>query len=225
MSNPLDAVLGNAPAPEEIVTPEAEVETPDIPEVIAEAAPPPPSPPPPEPGHVPISAMLDEREKRQALERRLAEMEATREPAEPLPLEAQMEHRLYAMNLQTSKRFAETQYGAEQVAKVHDWAAARCDADPIFNQQMRASDHPYESAMQAFNREQILAEVTPSRLEAFKAWEAAQAGIQAHSPTPTSQTPSAPKSLVNAPGNGATGRSTVQQGEGSAFGAFFTPQK
>ena len=230
MSDKLAFLSGDKPveAQEIVAEPVAEIAQP---EATPEAAPE-PAPEPAPAAQPPLSeketvgfykAMQEERDKRQTAERQLAELRAQAEPADPLPLEAVMEQRLYAMNLQTSRRFAETQYGADQVSKVHDWAAAKCDADPIFNQQMRASDHPYENAMQAFNREQILAEVGTADLAQFQAWKAAQAGLPVPTPTPAA-TLTPPKSLVNASGNGAVGRSVVTEEGGAAFGALFTPK-
>src|SRR5277367_4956110 len=65
------------------------------------------------PGHVPISAMLDERERRQAAERQVAELQQYVAPAPPPPLEEQEEARLYASNLSASPRFAEREHGRE----------------------------------------------------------------------------------------------------------------
>jgi hypothetical protein len=165
--------------------------------------------------------MLDEREKRQALERRLAEIEANKAPTPPPPPEEQLRQALYAQNLKVSRKFAERQYGADTIAQVHDWAAKRCDEDRHFNAQMQSSDDPYEAAYQAYNREQIVQKVSPERLAAFEAWEAAQAAAQAQAQTPAHQPAAAvpPRSLANAPGNGAAGAPHVPTGPGEAFRA------
>ena len=194
----------------------------------AAAAPTEPTPPA---GHVPLSVLLDEREKRQAYERQLAELRSRQAPAQPVPPEEQVQQALYAQNLRTSRRFAERTYTPELVATVHDWAARRCDEDPIFNQQMRSSEDPYEAAVQAYHRDQILAAVkTPAELEAFRAWQAAQAAGGAaptaaapasvtHTPTPnpTPAPPPPPRSLATASGNGAAGAPHVPVGAGEAF--------
>ena len=109
------------------------------------------APPPPQEGgggsgHVPISALLDEREKRQAAERRWAELQGRANPPPPPTRDEQLEAALYGQNLRASRRFAEREYGREQIATVHDWAAKRCDEDPAFNSQMRSSEDPYSSA-------------------------------------------------------------------------------
>jgi hypothetical protein len=180
-------------------------------------------PPPVAPGHVPLSAMLDERERRQSAERQVAELQQHLAPPPPLPLEAQVEARLYASNLSASRRFAEREHGREAVGAIHQWAVARCDADPFFNQQMRSSDDPYEAAIQAYNRERVAAEVGAGDLEAFRAWKAASAAGQGQAQySPRSQSATRiPRSLANAPGNGAAGRSGIAVGEGNAYAGLF----
>lgn len=219
---PVDNQSDAAPAPGEdgASAPDAKAAT-DAPAAPAPVA-------PPEPGHVPISAMLDEREKRQALERQLAAIQeqqraAALANAAPIPIEEQVEARLYAANLNASRRFAEREYGKDVIKTVHEWAVDRCNADPLFNQQMRSSEDPYEAAMQAYNREQVLAEVKPDELAAFKAWKAAQAqagqvSTQSH---PSSPAVALPRSLANAPGNGASGSAAVPVGEGNAYAGLF----
>jgi hypothetical protein len=193
-------------------------------------------------GQVPISALLDEREQRQtaqkelkALQERLAqeraEWQAKHPPTEGQVLEAQR----YADNLRFSRRFAEKEYGKDFVQKAHDWAFARCETDPLFNEQMRSSDDPYEAAVQAFNREEILRQVSLADLEGFNAWKAAQAAQASSSgdaapgqpkqPSSAkawegfthSASPAPPRSLATAPGNGAAGATAVNPGEGEAF--------
>jgi hypothetical protein len=184
-----------------------------------------------EDGHVPISALLDEREKRQAekaqreaLERRIAEMRAQVAPQRELAPTEHLEVALYSQNLRASRRFAEREHGKDNIAAIHDWATRRCDEDPIFNQQMRSSDDPYEAACQAYNREQILQAVKPDDLAAFKAWQASSAKASearaTHESIPThpstSRTP-VPRSLATASGTGGAGAPHVPVGPGQAF--------
>ncbi|MHB8529736.1 MAG: hypothetical protein ACYC8V_09535 [Caulobacteraceae bacterium] len=169
----------------------------------------------PEPGHVPVTALMDERDKRQGLEKQLAELKAREaewqaSQAAPATPEARLQAELYAQRLDMSRMFAESRYGADEVKALHDWAVAKCDTDPFFNEQMRSSRNPYEEAAQARNREMIAAKVTPDRLAAFEAWEAAQQAAQGQAaPTPASPPP--PRSLANAPNAG--GISKVPLGE------------
>ena len=90
----------------------------------------------------------------------------------------------------------------------------------MFNHQMRSSEDPYEAAYQAFNRERIVSRVTPDRLAAFEAWEAAQGRAapghiaQYH---PAAYPPPVPRSLAGAPGNGNAGAAPTPVGPGQAF--------
>lgn len=247
--NPLEDALGQQPEGEETHAPEqapaeAAPETPEAPpasespsrgpdgKFVAKPASPEAtqaSPPEakPEPGQAPLAALLDEREKRQASEKALKalqdQLEAERRDWQaqnpPDAAQAAAEQR-YADNLRYSKKFAAKEYGSELVEKVHAWAVARCDADPFFNAQMRASDDPYEAAIQAYNREQIAAQVSPADFEAFKAWQAAQAAAPAlTAQTPQPVAPAPPRSLANAVGNGLKGEPASEVGEGAAFAA------
>lgn len=185
-----------------------------------------------EDGRVPISALLDEREKRQAertqreaLERQVADMRAQATPQRELAPTEQLEIALYSQNLRASRRFAEREYGKETVASLHDWATRRCDDDPVFNQQMRLSDDPYEAAFQAYHREQILQTVRPNDLAAFKAWQAAQAAADDQTATHLRQrgghlstsARSVPRSLATASGTGGAGAPHTPIGPGLAF--------
>lgn len=188
--------------------------------------------------------MLDEREKRQAAEKALAELKA-KQSAEPAPQrpdatadpeaarrfdQNEMEMRLFTQNREFSRRFAVKEYGAETVAKVQEWAGARCDTDKAFNAKLLASDDPYELSVQEWKRDQLLATVKPDDLDDYLAWRAAKdAGTltpahQAPAPTtvapppPVSQPP--PRSLVAEPSAGGVGH--VPTGPGLAYDALFS---
>ncbi len=195
---------------------------------------------PPEPGHVPLAAMLDEREKRKALEAKLAEVEARQREAaaartaEDLPPEARAAQQRYADNLRISRKFADKAYGAETMAEVHAWAEARCDADPLFNQKMLTSDDPYEDAYKAWRQDQLLNEVSPDDLDDYRAWKAqkaaqSQAAVPASPPAAVQAAASAPApvrpppaSLAHAPNAGGRGATEVPVGAGEAFKSLFS---
>ncbi len=222
-SNPLEDLLGQKPEEEDQhVEPPAE-DAAVKPEVeVAEAEPEPVAKPTAtEPAHAPISALLDEREKRQAAERKAKELEDRWAQAQrPPPSDAEaIQQALYDQRLEISRAFAEQKYGEDIVKTVHEWAFAKCNADPYFNGQIRASRFPYEAAMQAYNRETIAAKVTPERLAAFEAWEAAQAQAQAQQPEPQQPAATPPRSLVNAPGTGLGGKRDTPPEEGAAYAA------
>ena len=190
----------------------------------ADSATPPAGARPREDGHVPISALLDEREKRQAekaareaLEREITEMRAQAQPHRELEPTEALEVALYSQNLRASRRFAEREYGKDTIASVHDWAARRCDHDPHFNQQMSSSEDPYEAAYQAYNREQILRTVKHGDLAAFKAWQSAQPPTGQRTGSSASPAPVPPRSLATASGTGGAGAPHVPVGPGQAF--------
>ena len=143
-------------------------------------------------------AMLDEREKRQALERQIANLTTTGVAPATTPTERDLGITVYANNLRVSRRFAEREYGREVMSAVHDWAAARCDTDPAFNQTMRASDDPYEAAKQAYDQEQAARNTQNLTIIAVP-----------------------PRSLADAPGNGAAGKPHVPVGDGNAYESLF----
>ena len=179
-----------------------------------------------------LHALLTEREKRQAAERERDEWKAkVAPPAEPTPDQA-MAQQVRAVTLNTSRKFAEKEYGKDLVAAVHDWASARCDADPAFNAEMFSVNDPYEHAVQAYNRAQIAETVkSPDDLAQFKAWKASFAKASEAPPTtepilrslgeagPIPPPPDAPvpRSLATAPGNGAAGKPHIPVGEGQAY--------
>ena len=169
--------------------------------------------------------MLDEREKRQALEKELAAIKARQPTSEsPQIADPAVEARLYVQNLEYSRRWATKEYGADTVSQAYAWANARCEPtsasfDPIFNQQIAASNDPYETVVQAYKREQLLERVSVDDLDEYTAWKAAKAASQAQPQTPPLAPP--PRSLASAPGNGAAGRPHIPVGEGEAFNALF----
>lgn len=250
MSDPLEFLSGQSGQAEDL-TPQNDPAPADRPRGehghFAPLTPPEPTPPaatpaaPPEavqptaePGHVPISAMLDEREKRQAataradtLERQMAEMRAQAAPPPPLEPDEARRLDLFIVRRDLSRDLAAGKYGDETVKTIEAWAADRCNHDQAFNQQILNARNPFEAVKAAYDRNQIITKVTPDRLAAFEAWEAAQAAGQgaapalAPNPTPPAAAPRAPipRSLANAPGNGGAGGESIPVGPGAAFAA------
>lgn len=201
---------------------------------------------PVEPGHVPISAMLDEREKRQALERQLAELQRQQQPAPKAPdryedpdgydrfMQEQTDQRLYDMRVEMSERFAESRYGAETVQKAVDWGYQRCASDPHFNAQVRANPDPIAFVVQQHQREEMYSTVGDkfdlAQYQAFLAWQAAQTAQpngqqQSQSQPATAPAPATPavqpppRSLVHAPqaGGGSSGALSPEDAFAGAF--------
>jgi hypothetical protein len=258
----LEFLDGPTPEPEAVpeVQPEAQAEPEGQPrgpdgkflpkeaEPAPEAAPEPvqaqqpePAPEPREPAHVPVSALQEERQKRQALEQRLAALEQQRQQApppeppdryqDPEAWEAwrdeQIETRLFNERLNTSERFARKEYGSETVEKVQQWAVERGQQDPLFGMKLRQHPDPYEFAVQEWKRDQVFAALKdPSELDQFLAWKAQQANPQpppAEAPAPATPAPSPPpRSLASAPSAGTAKPGEQPVGPGVAFDAVFT---
>lgn len=174
---------------------------------------------PPEPGHVPITALMDERDKRQALERENAELRAKTKPSEPVTpravpdvledpkgFQGEMDRRIAETAFETARnfswRFAVKEHGADTMATVKDWAAQKAGADPHFNLQLLQSDDLYETAVTAWKQEQLLTKVKgvdPAEFDAFLAWKAGQTGAQAPPAIPQAIPPTAPASAALTP--------------------------
>ena len=182
----------------------------------------------PEPGFVPFGAVLDERDKRKKLEAELDTLrKSSQKPPEPVELPDQFddnfvpaltqrfEDQLYKQSLQMSERFARSQYGEETTKAALDWAYARCETDPYFNAQVRASGDPVGHAVREYQRNQIVESVTPDDFEQFKAWKAAQADLQKPAPAqePNVSAKQPPRSLASAPSAGPASSEPIQTDE------------
>lgn len=204
-----------------------------------QAAPEPPQAPPVEAkaepaqvpeGYVPLSALKELRKEIQALKQA---------PPSPIQLpdiyqdpegyqqavQFQAEQQAHAIRLDYSKRLAAATHGAQTVDQAYEWAYARCDADPIFNQQVRAAADPYEFVVSEWKRDRIfglLSQQDPARLEQLLA------GLQApaqHTPQavqqPPPQQPIPTPSLASAPAAGSDKPGAMPIHEGAAFDAIF----
>lgn len=197
----------------------------------------------------PLSALLDERERRQRAEGEARELRARiealeRQPAPKAPdryedpegyeqhQQDRLDARFQQFTFETSRRFAERSYGKEEADSLGTWASERCKADPQFAQASLQSSDPYEFAKSHRDRETILAEVKPDDLAAFKAWQASRAsGDPAPIPQtqPVAAAPAAahavpvvtapPRSLAAVPS--AAGVEHVPSGPGQAFDGLF----
>jgi hypothetical protein len=200
--------------PEATDPPAAQAEAPEAGETPAVQAP----PAPPEPGHVPVAALLDERDKRKAAERRLAEIEAGRKADGPPPEETPAQQ-LWALRMDISRELITSQIGEAESQALHDWGEAKCGSDPHFNAQVFASKNPYAFLRQARQSEQLLAEVSADDLDDYRAWKASRVAGE----TPALRAappPTPPRSLADAPNAGGAGAvSETPMGPGAAFNA------
>lgn len=202
----------------------------------ADLAPPPPvaapaPSPPTEHGFVPLAVVLDEREKRQAAEKRASELEAWRDQQkaaanrQPPPdfnadpqaalsfQEQRFQEALASQRVDMSRRWAVQQHGQELVDKAHQWGFERCARDPLFNQTIAQSADPIEAAIYHYQ----LAHTDPAELAAYRAWKATQttaapaAALAPAAPQPVAvptapPAPAAPRpSLAAAPSAATTG--------------------
>jgi hypothetical protein len=185
---------GAQPAP---VDPAGQVQAQPEPAPAAPAPEPAPAAaaPQPEPQHhAPLSALLDERERRQAAERQRDELQAWRTQQEaaqraaaappPDPAEdpagyqswrdTQLNEALYEHGRDISRRFAVLQHGEEAVKEAYEWGVRRCDEDPHFNAKVRNSQDPYGVVLAEFRRDQIASNFKQDEWDAFQAWRSSQ---------------------------------------------------
>lgn len=231
-----------APAAEPAAEPETPVEPtppPPEPEPSAPAEPaqvPAPEPAPaapevkqPEAGAIPITALLDEREKRRAAEAELAQFRAQQQqPAEvpdryedPEGFEAyqqqQTQRALLNTRLDLSEDMARERHGDELVDKARDWAIQRFKENPAYHAEVLSKRNPYAHVVAEFQRHDALNRIgDPSRIDAFLAWEAAQAQLAATPPGAAPPPPSPaipPRSLASAPSAGGVLTDVVQTDE------------
>lgn len=218
------------PAPEPVQTP---LEAAPAPEPVSTPA---PVAEPVQPGYVPITAMMDERDKRKALEAQLQQLRAqTPQPVAPDPYEDPegyqahreqiIEQRMFGQALAFSKRLQETIHGRDTVEQAHVWGLARCDADPLFNHRVRSSDDPYEFVVAEWKRDQVLSSLQGDDLDQFRAWKASQGAAQPQAPVaqvaiiPPQVAP--PRSLASAPAAGSPKPGEQPVGPGVAFDSVF----
>lgn len=230
-----DPAVVTTPAPEPVVEapePPADGENGDpaaepTPEPVSEPA---PAPAQPESGFVPLAVVLDDREKRQAaerraqdLERRLQEVEQQREaPATPDPYEDPAGYQAFQdqrfaqaewnMRLNLSESMVTAQLGKDTVETAKAWALGQGN-NPTFVREMQGHPNPYQYVVEAYQRDQFVSQVQPSDYEAFKAWQAAQAAAPQPAPAPAApQQPAAipRQSLAGAPSAGGVQTQVVE---------------
>lgn len=145
-----------------------------------------------EPRQVPINALLDERDKRKALEARIAEFEAQQQQKQPeaeVPdpyddpkgyadyQQQQINAARVEAKFEISDRFARQQHGEETVQGAIDWAAAKAQAEPMFAAQYMQQQDPIGWIVQQHKRDAMLADIGDSPDDWFER-EAAKRGWQ-----------------------------------------------
>lgn len=186
----------------------------------------------PEPGHVPLSALMDERDKRKAAEERASALEAQQPSAEAADLDPDTANALLQLRLNTSEELVRDKEGDETVDAAKAWAIERFKSSPSYQQEVLAKPNPYKFVVaehKAFLKLEATRDIDLSDLDAFKAWKAAQATGQGAPPqaqpaaaAPKPAVPAAPpRSLASAPNAGGN-VTTVPIGPGVAFDNAFS---
>lgn len=228
------------PEPEEQPETEEQAEQPE-PEAEAEAEQPetdgegeqegePPAPEKEPDNHVPVSALKDERAKRQALQQQLDEMKRWRSEIEARANEHRLsqiedpDQRMQAyqqqwqqsaatQKLEMSRRYAERQHGAEFVGKVVEFF--NDPAHMAMSHQFLQSDDPFGTAVEYYNAQQALAEIgtDPSSYKE-RLREELRAELMAELSPTKPKTP--PPSMASAPSSGGN-HPPVKSGFDSLF--------
>jgi len=234
------AFLDGNPTPEPDA-PEPVVET--VEPVAAEPAAPAPTAEPPKEQYIPISAVLDEREKRQIAQRRVEELErwkseqeakAQKQPdfyEDPEKFLAQqqtmVQQALWNERLNTSEIFARQQHGAELVGAAAEAFKDAATKSPALAAEFRGQADPYGFVIAWHQRQTVMSEIGNDP----KAWREktaaemrAQIRAEIEAELASTQQPEAPKprppaSLATAP---AAGRGGEPRSTGSAFDRAFT---
>lgn len=198
MADFLETVLSDEPPiPETEPAPEPQIEP-----VVEPVAQPEPEPPvveqvAPQQGFVPMAAMLDERDKRKALEAQVAHYQTQQQPsARPDPFDdpdayeaylgSTLDERLTGLKFNMSAEMAKSAHGEEVVTTATNWAAERAANDPGFRvqwqQALQTSPHPMEWVVRQHKRETLLSAIgdVPS-VDDWFTQEAAKRGYVAQS--------------------------------------------
>lgn len=214
--------------------PEDEAETPEEPEGKGEEEAAPPAAEP-EAKHIPVTALLDEREKRQAAQREAEEarkkakeledrLRALETPEEKPDFytdpdaafasrERQWEQKMLADRLRTSRFLAEREHGPELVNEAY----AYFDQHPQESQMLLQHPSPFHAAVEHYKRQKFLSEVQDP--EAWKEQQLAKLREQLAQEAQTAVPPKPrvpPASLANAPSAGGEPKSP-----GTAFDQVF----
>jgi len=188
---------------------------------------------------VPISALLDERDKRQAETAKRVELEAQlqryQQPQQPeqIPTDpsgiiqyALAEQQRIAFNerLNTSELMARQAHGEDIVSEAQQAFLAAVGQNPMLQQQLQGQIHPYDFVVKWHRQHKLMSEIgqdpeawRKSEAEKIRAQVLAELQGQGVQPAPSSQQP--PPSVVGRPAAARAG--TVPTGPGNAFDNLF----
>lgn len=221
------------PRVEEVQAPEPVIETPVEP-VAAEPHPfvAPVVPPVHEPGFVPIAAIMDERDKRKAVEEQLRALLAQQQPQQvPDPIEdpegafahqqALTQQAVLNSKLDISEDLARDKHGEETVDAAKNWALQKFSQSPAYQAEVLRQRNPYAFVVKEYQKEQTLQKLgTPDDIDGYLAWKAAQTQIQQQAAEAVTSQPTVPtRSIASA--TSAGGAQHIATGPGVAFGDTF----
>lgn len=184
----------------------------------------------PEPVMVPLAALHETRDKVKALEAQLQAMQPQQEQPQAVPdmFEDPQGYHAYIQNtisqtalndrLNISEEMARQSAGEETVNAAQEWGRQQLTSNAAFAQQFYQQRNPYGFLIREYQRHQALSALgdDPKQIEAFKAWQAAQAQIQQQpAQADPQQQPNPPQSIASAPSAG--GMQTIAVGPGVAF--------
>lgn len=193
----------------------------------------PPAPEPDKQQHIPLTALLDEREKRQKLERELEQMRreyVQRQQPAQLPkvpsvledeaaynqhVESMVSQAVVNERLNLSEEMARDKYGNEDV----DAALESVRADPRIAQHFMQTRHPYKGLVEWHRQQKLMAEIGNDPA-AYRARVEAElrAQIEAQAKPEPSRPKPPPSSLAAAPSTSSNELGTP----GSAFDRAFS---
>ena len=189
---------------------------------------------------VPISALLDERDKRQAETRKREELEQQlqryQQPQQPeqVPTDpsgiiqyALAEQQRIAFNerLNTSELMARQSHGEETVSQAQQAFLAAVGQNPMLQQQLQGQIHPYDFVVKWHKQHKLMSEIGQDpeawrKSEAEKIRQQVLAELQGQGVQPAQSSQSQPPpSVVGRPAAARAG--TVPVGAGNAFDNLF----
>lgn len=174
-----DMAEADAPAVESEAPQEPQVDEPAVPEPTPapQSVETPQQPDAPQPGFAPIAALMDERDKRKALEAELTRYRA-QQPAEapnffddPDGFAAHqqrlVDQRLAEQRFAMSDMFARQQHGAESVDMAMAWANERAQADPTFAVGYMQQQNPIDWIVRQHKQTEMLGQIGDKSLDDF----------------------------------------------------------
>lgn len=202
MADFLESVLSDAEPQAPVESPEvqapaepapAEHPAPIAPETPQEPAVESPVQAKPDAGYAPISALMDERDKRKAAEAERDQLRQQQEPTErpdpfddPQGYEAylgqQLEARVVKERFQMSDVIAKQTHGAEAVEAAVAWATERGKSDPTFAMSYMREAHPLDWIVRQHQRDAMVSGLgNVTSLDAWFEQEAAKRGYSSQS--------------------------------------------